>query len=70
MRTVIDTSREWWPEVDQTIRCVCGAEFRGRHKFERDGDTLKGVIDRECPSCGDACQVRGASSDPEIWTVR
>jgi len=69
MKTVIDTKREWWPEIDQTISCICGAEFRGRHKLASDGDILKGIIDRPCPQCGDKCQVRGTSSDPEIWTL-
>ncbi len=35
----------------------------------KDGDTLAGVIDRPCPSCGDKVDVKGTSSDPETWTV-
>ncbi len=69
MRTVIDTERKWWSEIGQTIQCGCGTEFRGRSKLEKDGDTLKHVLDRGCPSCGDACDIRGVSSDPEIWGI-
>jgi hypothetical protein len=70
VKTIIKPDNDWWGEIDQTIRCQCGAEFRGRAQIKNmGGGNLVEVVDRECPGCGPEIQITRVSSDPEIWTI-
>ena len=68
--TKIDPTYDWWPDVSQTLRCRCGAIYRGRAKFTYNdkGDPMK-LTDRPCPSCGGG-DVIHSESDSETFILR
>ena len=70
MDTIIKPDHDWWGDIDQTIRCRCRAEFRGRAQIKNmGGGKLVKIVDRECPACGSDIQITRVSSDPETWTI-
>ncbi len=67
MKIKVDQAAFAGQPVFQTLRCWCGQQWRGHHKFKKQDDgSLMIIIDTACPNCGEEnMRLAGSSSDPE-----
>jgi len=50
--------------------CRCGTSFLSHDKLIKDGDRLKIVTRKPCPSCGRNDDIRAVHGPTEVWSVK